>query len=259
MRGFKQRGVLIYIIRTVLITTLASACLALANVSASEQEIEGIAYENDIISKKHRYRLGELLVKFKANVSVNHAEMIGGFHGAVEMKRFRRPRHLSSSPMDQWRLIKLKPGMQTKQALERFAQDPDVAYVEYNYIYTADLFPGDKKFSEQWALHNTGQTGGTPDADIDAPEAWDIQTGSSDVVVAVIDSGVDYNHDELAANIWINPGEIADNEIDDDGNGFVDDVHGWDFANDDSDPFDDRGHGTRVTGIIAAKGNTVVR
>ena len=93
-----------------------------------------------------------------------------------------------------------------------------------------------------WGLHNTGQIGGTPDADIDAPEAWDTATGSADVVVSVIDTGVDYNHEDLAANMWTNPGEIPANEIDDDSNGYVDDVYGIDTCNGDSDPFDDNGH-----------------
>ncbi|NBP89542.1 MAG: peptidase S8, partial [Planctomycetia bacterium] len=104
-------------------------------------------------------------------------------------------------------------------------------------------------------LHNTGQGGGTADADIDATEAWQVSTGSRDVIVGVVDSGIDYTHPDLAANIWVNPGEIAGNGIDDDGNGFVDDVHGYDFVNDDGDPFDDNGHGTHCAGTIGGVGN----
>ena len=108
------------------------------------------------------------------------------------------------------------------------------------------------QYSDLWGLNNTGQTGGTVDADIDAPAAWDVTTGSSSTLVAVIDTGVDYTHEDLAANIWVNPGEIAGDGIDNDGNGYVDDVHGYDFANDDGDPMDDHDHGTHVAGTIGA-------
>jgi len=256
LRILKQRTVLTRTVRTILITLLASAYFI--TVSASAEDNNGPESATQVTAKGVRYKQGELLVKFKAHIVAQQAKSISESYGAMEVKAFRRPRKLSSSPIDQWRLIKLKPGKETKETLERLSQDPDVEGVEYNHLYTADEIPDDKKFSEQWALHNTGQTGGTIDADIDAPEAWNTQTGSHDVVIAVIDSGVDYNHDELADNIWTNLYEIPGDGIDNDGNGFADDVHGWDFANDDSDPYDDRGHGTRVTGIIAAKGYNAI-
>jgi subtilisin family serine protease len=139
--------------------------------------------------------------------------------------------------------------------LRRLSQ---VEYAEPNYVRYADLIPDDPQFPDLWGLDNTGQTGGLVDADIDAPEAWDITPGDPGIVVAVIDSGIDLSHPDL--NIWTNPGEISGNGIDDDGNGFVDDVHGWDFADDDNDPTDSTptvcaSHGTHTAGTIGARGN----
>ena len=143
-------------------------------------------------------------------------------------------------------------------AVARLRHDRRVAFVEPNYIVRAvDVFPNDPRFDSQWSLHNTGQTGGKPDADLDAPEAWSLETGGN-VLVGVIDTGVDWQHPDLAGNIFVNTREIPDNHIDDDGNGYIDDVHGWDFINEDNNPSDDNGHGTHVSGTIAAVGNNGV-
>jgi len=129
-------------------------------------------------------------------------------------------------------------------------------YLEPNFVMRATTLPNDTSFPLQYALHNVGQTSGTPDADIDATEAWALTPGVGSVVVGVIDSGVNYNHVDLAANMWTNPGEIPLNSIDDDLNGYIDDFYGYDFVGDgDSDPFDDHSHGTHVAGTIAAVGN----
>ena len=127
--------------------------------------------------------------------------------------------------------------------------DKDVAGFEQDEVHQLAVLPNDPRRSELWGLDNAGDT------DIDAPAAWNLTTGSRNVVVAVVDTGVDYNHPDLAANIWTNPREIAGNGIDDDGNGFVDDVHGYNFVDDTSDPMDDQGHGTHVSGTIGAVGN----
>jgi subtilisin family serine protease len=117
------------------------------------------------------------------------------------------------------------------------------------------MISADPSFGDEWGLRNSGQYGGVPGTDINAASAWDVTTGSRDVVVAVIDSGIDLTHPDLAANLWVNPGEIAGNGLDDDHNGFVDDIHGWDFVDGDAVPQDGYGHGTHVAGIIGAVGD----
>ncbi|RIK35687.1 MAG: hypothetical protein DCC58_20215, partial [Chloroflexi bacterium] len=150
--------------------------------------------------------------------------------------------------------------------------DPRVLYAEPNYrvqIAADTRVPADPAFDKQWGLDNTGQYtvggSGLPDADIDAPEAWTLTTGSSAVVVAVIDTGIDFSNPDLGGaqqnnpRMWVNPGEDCPgcriDGIDNDGNGYIDDWRGWDFVNGDNNPFDDHGHGTHVAGIIGATGN----
>jgi len=163
-------------------------------------------------------------------------------------------------------LVDLPPELPVGEAVQRYEASPDVEYAEPNFLIFPTKTPNDTHFNKLWGLHNTGQTigsrAGTADADIDAKEAWDTSTGTPDTVVAVIDEGMDIDHPDLRDNIWINPGEIAANNIDDDANGYVDDVHGYDFANDDAsvydpDPISSKGdeHGTHVAGTIAAEGN----
>ena len=191
------------------------------------------------------YVEGEVLVKFAPGLKSAEAASMLKDAGALQVKEFRRIG---------FGLIKLND-MSVEEAIDRFKNDPRVEIVEPNYIYSSSDTPNDPSFDYLWGLHNTGQTGGTADADIDAPLAWDLTTGSETVIIAVIDSGVDYLHQDLAANMWVNPGEIPGNGLDDDGNGYVDDVHGMDAVNHDADPMDDAGHGTHCAGTIGAVGN----
>lgn len=132
--------------------------------------------------------------------------------------------------------------------IKKLKDEPNVAFVEPDYIIQAtDTVPNDPSYSKLYAP-----------AKISAPKAWDTFTGAKNVVVGVIDSGVNYNHPDLAGNIWVNPGEIAGNGIDDDKNGYIDDVYGWNFVSNNNKPLDDNGHGTHVAGTIGAVGNNGV-
>lgn len=230
----------------------AAAFIQPAVAGKSEGEIYG----------KQPYISGELIVKFKSNFSpdekflkdhkLSSAERLSGYidPGAKTNEKLKK------MGADRLYLADFSKDLNLENVLEKLNNDPSIEYAEPNYIVSiSSTFPNDPNFSKLWGLDNSGQTGGTADADIDAAEAWDVQTGSDGVVIAVIDTGVDYNHPDLAVNIWNNSGEIAANGIDDDGNGFVDDVRGWDFANNDNNPFDDNNHGTHVAGTIGAVGN----
>ncbi|MFC1862916.1 S8 family serine peptidase [Thermodesulfobacteriota bacterium] len=164
-------------------------------------------------------------------------------------------------------VLTIPPHDTVHEAMKWFGQKGVVDRVEPNYVIPIKLFPDDTEFAKQWYLHNTGQAGGIGDADIDAPEVWDIERGNEAVVIAVVDTGIDYTHEDISQNIWVNSGEIPDNGLDDDGNGYVDDTIGWDFVDSDNgasdedytvqdnDPMDKQGHGTHVAGIIGAVAN----
>jgi subtilisin family serine protease len=198
------------------------------------------------------YVAGELLVKYRASQGRNVASLYREIHDV------RRIRFLDSMEIDH---VRLPEGMSVAEAIEIYADDPEVEYVEPNYYRYLSAVPNDPGFGLQWGLSNSGQNvngvQGLAGADIAAMGAWDTSLGEG-VLVAIIDSGVDYNHVDLNPNMWINGGEIPGNGRDDDGNGYPDDVVGWNFYNDNSDPMDRNGHGTHVAGSAGARGNNGV-
>jgi thermitase len=221
-----------------LLATTLSAAVELAAVTVPPSE----------------YVEGELLVKFADGTFSRQADQANARIGAQVLRAF---------PACGWQHVRLPSGMTVQMALAAYLALPEVAAAEPNYYFEpaagSDSPPDDPLLDSQWGL-----------ARIAAAHAWKFTTGSPEVVVAVIDSGVRYDHEDLAANMWRNPGEIglddsggdkATNGVDDDNNGYVDDVYGIDPGAGDTDPMDEGvpgipwGHGTCVAGIVGAVGN----
>lgn len=185
------------------------------------------------------YRPGELLIRYKKDVAVEETEALHQSLGSTVISKLPRLR------MEK---VKLRPGLSEMEALGLYAASPIVDLVERHALRYPLKVPNDLFFPEQWSLPR-----------ISAPGVWDLTCCEPDVVIAVIDTGADYAHPDLAANIWINQVELNGmSGVDDDGNGLVDDIRGWDFADEDAYPLDVDGHGTHVAGVISAVGNNAL-
>ena len=188
---------------------------------------------------------GQLIVGFKAGVADAQEDVIHHTHGDQTLHRVS---HLGNA-----RLIQIGGHHNLDQAIREYEAEGLVSYAEPNYLVHAVVVPNDPYFSLQWAWNNTGQNiqgiTGVPGADIKATDAWNVTTGTRSVVVGVVDTGIDYNHSDLAANVWLNPGGIG---------GGPAGSHGFNAITKTYDPLDDNGHGTHVSGTIGAVGNNGV-
>lgn len=204
---------------------------------------------------------GEFIVKLKKDTTFSKSSLatLNEKYQVYEFEKlFNKP---EGTLLDNIYLLHVPLGADVPSIIEEYDSHPDVIYAEPNSYGFPCGIPNDVNFSNQWYLHNTGQVFyndsyyhlfGTPDADIDLPEALDIGTGSSDIVIAIIDSGIDYTHPELATNIWNNTDEIPGNGIDDDNNSYIDDIRGWYFWQNNNNVTDGHGHGTMCAGLAGA-------
>lgn len=227
----KMKGLLLLCLISMLYAPVVAVA---ANLVPSVKAMKGELASNRII------------VKLKQGVMASAASKIFSSVGVQSEHKF------NAVNMSVLNLVK---GKQSKAVIRALMQSGIVEFAEPDRMLYINAVPNDPVYPLLWGLNNTGQTFGTVNADIDADLAWDITVGDPNVVVGVIDTGVDYNHPDLAANIWVNPGEIPGNLIDDDGNGYIDDVHGINAVVGSGDPMDDNSHGTHVSGTIGAVGN----
>ena len=219
----------------------------------AEKKLPATTEEIALTDTQHLGR-PEILVRFKPGVSAETIDRITTqLHDRVEDRIENAPGLDAIDDLDDENVAEL---------VAQYSKMPEVDYAEENYeIRLPDavegplvpVLPHDPQFSDQWALSNEGQRGGKEGADISAPLAWATTTGSDKVVVAVLDSGVDYTHDDLANNMWVRPANMA--PYHDDDLGTIDDVNGFNAIDNSSDPMDDNGHGTHCAGIIGAEGS----
>lgn len=200
---------------------------------------------------------GRLIIRYGKGVAAGDRQEVRAAHGLT----------LAASEVMLPRTELVTPAAGVVRAVAALASSNEIEWVQPEQRLHIMAGPtGEPYFGQQWALHNTGQSvngyPGVPDVDMNVPEAWAITQGSADVVVAVLDDGVDFSHPDLAGRAWTNPGEIPGNGIDDDGNGLIDDVNGWDFCRSsgtgDNTVYEPgQTHGTHVAGSIAASGNGI--
>lgn len=231
------------------------------NIWNLKNDLDDLYLKNDF---KVDYIPGEIIVKFKNEVKKENKLFsenqfttgyanIDTINQNFNLLNVEKLTKIESSPaLDDVYKLSFPEDIDITTIIENYEKEKTVEYAEPNYIFNLLNTPDNPYYSLQWALNQPS------DCDIDAPEAWDIETGDENIIIAIIDTGVDYNHPNLADNIWSNTAETI-NSVDDDGNGYIDDIRGWDFFNKNNDPDDDYGHGTHCSGVASAVTNNSVR
>ena len=224
--------------RSSLLILISSLCLASAVAQSPAEIAQG-------------YMDGELILEFRQGIAETEQREW------ISEQGYRVRYHY---PLIKAWFLSYEEGDDARARCASLRLRPEISWAHPNWLgERRQSFPNDPLFGSSYALHNTGQnvggSNGTADADMDCPEAWDLTTDASGVVLAIVDSGTRTTHQDLAPNIWSNPAEIPGNGVDDDGNGFIDDIVGWDFLGNDNSPDDLDGHGTNVSGCAFAVGD----
>jgi RHS repeat-associated protein len=232
------------------IITNIFACMPGMSFAANEVKNPRISYE--------ARAKAEIIVKFKDDKKIDSVR--SNVKGKLKLSKLDRKMSYKRQKID---VLEIGTADNLDKVIQELKKDPDVEYAQPNYKLQTTTLPSDSRFNEQWGLQNVDQVvegqKGRVGVDINAINAWNITRGTSSAVIGVLDTGIDIEHSDLTGNIFTNPNETAGNGVDDDNNGYIDDVHGWDFANDDNNVDDDSvkdRHGTYTAGIIAASTNS---
>jgi subtilisin family serine protease len=229
----KGRGVIYFALAVILL--LSTLVRAYGDYGTGNASSDG-SPDVQVTTVRPEYLKDQIIVKFKDNISPNDKKIIKKYYKLIDKAKFASGGEV----------LKLKGKMTVEELVDVLGALNSVEYAGFDYIMRALELPDASEYSQLWGMDK-----------IDAPEAWGMDQGNPEVIVAVIDTGADMDHVDLVANIWTNLGEIPGNGIDDDGNGYTDDVHGYDFHNNDGNPTDDQGHGTHCAGTIAAEANDI--
>lgn len=222
------------------------------------------AYESDLVTHLNRYKVktnnDSVIIKYSSNIDLLYRQAILNEANASFTDKNLDFVDDKFAPLglESYHVLALNNADASK-VIRKLKQEPAIEFIEPDSLVKVNSStiskPNDTHFDSLWALKNTGQDNGLVNADINALNAWSYTKGDRNVVIGIIDSGIDYQHPDLIDNLWINPFEIPNDGIDNDGNGYVDDIHGINSITNDGDPQDDLSHGTHIAGIIAASGN----